>query len=561
MIKNLYLNDLEAKHIKLFNKIFKSEKKKYINYLTGIFNKQSNFKVISPFFNRVNNFNCVYPIICKTKLLKIILKNDKNTKYYIWSDDYTEYVHFKLNFKNEKIILKANLFKKIFFLIKPYIAIIYRFFYLTYFLFFEITNKSKNRKSLITKSKNIILVDTTLMKSSFDNKKNIYKDRFYGDIYKQKVKNCNFFLAPENLLFNQTKKYLKILDKEKINFIFRFDFLNILDYLKALKIVGLENLNFNKKFYKYQSIKLNYPTFIDKMNSKFNFNYYVGVLNYFFFEKLSKNKIKLKTIINWNENQSADKGFVLGAKKFFNKVPLKGFACYFVNYNYYFDKQPLACEFKNKLIPNNIFVPTKLNENKIKKFCKNIKIFDAPLFRFKNLFKIKIEKNYKITNSILVFLPIERKEAIYIIKQLSRSNLLKKNKIKVIVKPHPDIDDKFQNRLLKICQKRFLFSNKKLNEIIKKVDLVISTSSSTSIEAIFYGKPVISPVNSNLLVDSPIIGLIEKKYYDISYDAEDLEKKIMKYLFKKKTYNFNVQKIKKRILNHKEKIKFLNLIS
>ena len=126
MIKNLYLNDLEAKHIKLFNKIFKSEKKKYINYLTGIFNKQSNFKVISPFFNRVNNFNCVYPIICKTKLLKIILKNDKNTKYYIWSDDYTEYVHFKLNFKNEKIILKANLFKKIFFLIKPYIAIIYR---------------------------------------------------------------------------------------------------------------------------------------------------------------------------------------------------------------------------------------------------------------------------------------------------------------------------------------------------------------------------------------------------------------------------------------------------
>ena len=302
MIKNLYLNDLDAKYIKLLNRIFKDEKKNYISYLTKIFKKQSNFKTFSPFFNRVNNFNRVYPLICKTKLLKIILKNNKNTKYHIWTDDYVEYVHFKQNFKAEKIFLKGNPFNKIFFFIKPYIAVVYRFFYLFFYLFFEVTNKSKNRKNFIMKNDDIVLVDTTLMKSSF-NKKNIFMDRFYGEIYKHKTQNNNFFFAPENLLFNETKKYLKIIKNEKINFIFRFDFLSILDYLKALKISGLENINFDKKFYKYQYIKLNYPTFIDKMNCRFNFNYYVGVLNYFFFKKLLENKIKIKTKNKRNENQ------------------------------------------------------------------------------------------------------------------------------------------------------------------------------------------------------------------------------------------------------------------
>ena len=31
MIKNLYLYDLDVKYLKLFNKIFKNEKKSYVN--------------------------------------------------------------------------------------------------------------------------------------------------------------------------------------------------------------------------------------------------------------------------------------------------------------------------------------------------------------------------------------------------------------------------------------------------------------------------------------------------------------------------------------------------
>ena len=561
MIKNLYLYDLDIKYIKLFNRIFKSEKKSYSNYLTKIFNKQSNFQIISPFFSRINNFNCVYPMICKTKLLKVILSQKKNTKYHIWSNNYTEYQHLKKNFKNEKIFFKANTTKKLFFFIKPYIAIIFRFMYLTYFLLFEIINKSKKRKNFIKQNKNIILIDTTLMQSSFNNKNNSFVDRFYGDMYKNKVKDSNFVLAPENLLFKETNKYLKIIDNEKSNFIFRFDYLDILDYLKAIKIVGLENLNLDKKFYKYKSIKLDYPLFIDKINSKFNFNYFVGVLNYFFFKRLSENKIQLKKIINWNENQSADKGFVLGANKFFKKIPLKGFACYYVNYDYYFDKQPLACEFEKKLVPNNMFIPTKLNENKIKKFCKNIKIHEAPLFRFKNLFKIRRSNINTIKNTILVFLPIERKEAIHIITQLSESNFIKNNKTKVLIKPHPDMNNKFINKLLNICDNRFVTSNKPLNEIIHNTTLVISTSSSSSLEAIFYGKHVISPINSNFLVDSPIVDIINKKHYDISYNANDLDKKIMKHLLMKNDHAFNILKIKQQILGQNERKKYFNLIS
>ena len=70
-----------------------------------------------------------------------------------------------------------------------------------------------------------------------------------------------------------------------------------------------------------------------------------------------------------------------------------------------------------------------------------------------------------------------------------------------------------------------------------------------------------SPVNSNLLVDSPIVDIVEKKYYDIAYNAKDLEKQIMKNLFKKKGLNFNVKKIKKKIFNYKKQKKLLTLLS
>ena len=69
------------------------------------------------------------------------------------------------------------------------------------------------------------------------------------------------------------------------------------------------------------------------------------------------------------------------------------------------------------------------------------------------------------------------------------------------------------------------------------------------------------PINSNLLIDTPIVDIVEKKHYDISYNAEDLEKKIMNYLQGKKNYNANVLKIKKKILKQKEQKKYLNLIS
>ena len=561
MIKKLYLYNLDIKYIKLFNRIYKTEKKTYIDYLSKIFKYQSNFGIISPFFGRLNGFNSVYPLICKTKLIQIILKKKKNCQYHIWTNSYVEYLHLKKNFKNEKIFIKTGVIKKIFLSIKPYVTIIYRLFFLVYFSLFEILNKSPKRKNLIIKSNNIILLDTTLMRATFNNKKNIFLDRFYGDMFKKKVKGSNFFIAPENLLFKDTKKYLNKIKNEKNNFIFRFDFLNIMDYIKALKIVGLENLNFNKKFYRYQSIKLDYSIFIDKMNSKFNLNFYVGVLNYFFFKRLSDNKVQLKNIINWNENQPADKGFVLGSKKFFPKIPIKGFACYFVNYDYYFDKQPLKCEFKKNLIPDELFVPTKLNKIKIKKFCKDINVYEAPLFRFKSLLKItKIKKN-KSKNSISVFLPIERIEAINIIIQLSKSNFILSNNVEVIVKPHPDMSNQFINELLQICQNRFIFSNQALYIMMQKTNLVISTSSSSTIEAIFYGKPVISPINTNLLVDTPIANIIPKKYYKISYTSEDLNKKISKYLLMKKNHNFDFIKNKQFFFSKNEKKKYLKLIS
>ena len=51
----------------------------------------------------------------------------------------------------------------------------------------------------------------------------------------------------------------------------------------------------------------------------------LGWQNYLFFKNLKSSDIKLKKTINWFENQSSDRGWNLGVRKFFPKVKNFGY--------------------------------------------------------------------------------------------------------------------------------------------------------------------------------------------------------------------------------------------
>lgn len=535
------LENLEKNLIIKFNKIYLLEKKKYIKFLTFFLIKQNIFRGFSTFFSRNNDETLTYRLYCLAILLKKELK--KNKKYKLITNDYIKFIHLKNNLKNKNlyIIYKGRIISKILFYLK-YLKILLRFVKIFIYLYYEIVNKSYARKNFFILKKKIILLDTTFLPSSFNN--NNYSDRFYGNKFNNFK---NIYFLPENLLFSKTRSAIKILKRKKIKFILKSDFLSFSDYLWALKVCFNPKIKYFSKFKFLNGIDIRFTQKIDLLSSIGNFNYFIGLLNYKFFERLNKEKANVKSIINWNENQSADKGFVLGAKTFFSQIIIKGYCGYFVNYDYFFNRQPLKIEKLKNYIPDILFVSMTKYFKKIKIFCPEVKFSLAPLLRFRKFHTDKLNCNQK-KNYILVVLPIERSEIKNLLNMLK---LIDTKKNKILINFHPDYSDHEKKEIIKKnSHQKYKFIEKSFYSLINKSKIVISTSSSATIEALLRGKLIISPVNSNFLIDTPLIDFAINKNYKIVYNAEHMLKVVK--LFSKATYkSTKIKKLKDELFNRR----------
>lgn len=554
-------NKLKLNEIKIFNKIYIKEKYQFIKFLKDCY-KKKNFYQFSPLLSRDDSTSFLYLQICNYKLVDFILDKHRDKKITIISSNYFQYLFLKKNIENKKIkiIFDFNLLKYILFFLK----VIYRIIFLLIFSLIEIANKSKKRLFKYMNYKNIILVDTAFIKSMFKNDN--FRERFYGNLSDFSDPNNQIVFSPVNLMFDKTKYSTRIIKKKKIDTIFRFDVLEISDYFFAFKKSILNFNPLNKK--KYGSLDISILLFQDKINNIANFNFFYGILNYFFFKRLKKYKLNIKSIIHWSENQSADKGFVLGAKTFFKNSKLKSYIGYFSNYNATFNKQPTIDEYNSNLYTKEIYIQNLCLKSGLKKFCKKLKIQVAPNFRFQNVFKIKkVKIGNKKTNNILILLPVLKSEGINILNQvLNIKNNKELNNYKFIIKFHPNYGENFIRKYSKYINDKFKITNLEFNKIIKKADVVVSNQGSTLVESIMNGVPVVCACNLNYLMDNPLDGLVSKKLYFNSYNSDDLSNKLVKLnkMRKKKLFYKEFLKSKKKllrntgILNKKETLKFLN---
>jgi hypothetical protein len=465
-------------------------------------------------------------------------------KIVIKTSKYVLFKFLKKNFlknKNVKILYNGKFKGILYFFLKDIIKI-KKFFFLFYFILIQLICKAKFLKTDYKKKKikKSILIDTTLIESCFEGDK--FKDLFYGDFVRRFKKKIIF--TEENLLFYKSFKYLKIINRFNLNFLYKFNTLNFMDYMFALNKVFFINIRDVKKNTYLENVNLNILIKNDMINSFCNFNYFYGLINYKFFSILKKKGFEFKKIINWNENQPADKGFVLGAKSFVPNVQLIGYSSSFVNFNFFFDRQPLPEEVKKNYIPNTMYLPSKKYFKDFNEYSKDlISLQEAPLFRFENLRKINVKSNTKL-NNVLVLLPIELSE----VKNLFNYAISIPKRYNVYVKFHPNFtkkdkilfDQKFPN---------LNFTDDTFNNLISKFDIIISNSSSTAIEAILYGKQVICPINHLMLVSTPVINLFTKKYYSIAYAPSCMPKILNNIKNFSKTELIYIKKFRNNLFN------------
>lgn len=547
MSKILDLNSLSISHIKLLNEISEEIKKDFHLLLDKIYNdtnKTIDWK-LNNIFSRNNYYSTTFINLCYLELVKKIISNEKIYSVKCINKSQESILNNYFERENRNIVIANNFYKSNKNSIKP-------FFTNIKISIKQIIARKRSRKKLITKNKKIILIEMYFIESMFKNK--TLKDRYYPGLLKfvNKKQSENLFFLPTFLLRNNYKEKIAIANDSKRNFIYKFDYLKINDYLFALSYpIRIKRINF--KNYTFRNFNIG-PLLIEDFKSQLcNSSTFEGLLNYRFFRRLKKCNVKLELVINWFENQLLDRGFNLGKNNYYPNVPSIGNLGYVPLYSYKdFQLQPTQLESDMKILPDKISVIGDAIKPDIKKFNKKINVITSPAFRFAEQYR-KISNKKKINKQIkiMVALPISITESIDIMNIIIKSfKELSDYSIEWQIRPHPSLKIDIVKKKTEEWPKNYIKSKGTFFENINQVDLLIGNASSTSLESLAFGVPVIIIGSLNSITQNPISKNIPSFMWDICYQPYELTSAI-----KRLAINIDLE-TKQKIIHEAEKIKY-----
>ena len=465
----------------------------------------------------INNENKISEVIVLNKAQKDVLIN-----YY----------------EHKEIRVKLVVDRKI--QIKNYLTPFYTFYLNLSFSFSSMVSRnSERRNTFLKKNSEITLIDTFV--TPFELKTGNYQSRHYPkdelwDFLSPNEKKFVYFV-PEIVATNNLTLVIRKLNISDENFIFKNDFLKLSDYVKALfGSLLLKKINFNS--FTFRDFKIAPLLKTDFYFNITNTNSFKGILNYYFFKRAKKYNLKFKLIVNWFENQSFDKGFNFGVRKFYPKTDIIGFQPFLQDLNFQFHLCPIEIEETHQVIPKSIIVIGKEYKKLINKFYYNLNVNHGPSIRYKYIH----DKKYLSFKSefILVALPISFKESYDLLKVINDLYLNRNKFFKSkawVLKPHPDLNlysvqeefcDLFNN---------FQIENQSIDNLIYKCSLLITNGSSVAIEAIVLGKPVCIIGARNGFTQNPIPQNINPRIWKLCYSEYDLFSFLSKtLLFKEQDY-------------------------
>lgn len=496
-------------------------------------------KISKPFSNDIdwwvnvigerNNLNSdLFHYFCILETLNELKKKKINIKTIKINSIYLKKIILKKNFLVKNIVTE-KLIKK------DFLRILKIIFYQT-FIFILAKFYKKNVNSEIS------IIDYFIVGNNLSTK------RYYGKL-EDKIKYENIFFVPTivntnildliSLVKNIRHKKNIFLKESLIN---TSNFFQSISYFTRLK-------KFDKK---YKNI-LNYDLseiVLDELKCLRNYNtIIISLNNYFFFKTLKDKKFKIKTSVNWFENTAVDKGWNFGLNKFFknvNSYGYQGFTCY----KDFLCLDPVKHEVQYKLIPNKIIIIGKKYFKPKIEFYNKLKILQGYAFRFDYLIKQHLKKK----NLILVCLNLDKKINTDIINTIKQSQFLKNKKI--IFKIHPALKINKKD----FSNKNYIISKKSFEYLIgRSKALITAGSSSTIIESICNGVPVIVPFKDYMTEFSLETIDLPKKLYRVSEDKKNFDKNLNYFLNKKNILTIkNVKNIKKNYFNLNENNKLIN---
>lgn len=399
------------------------------------------------------------------------------------------------------------------------------------------------RKNKIPSSK-ITLVDNFIFKDSFG-KDGYFYDRYYSgfDKYLSLEEQNQVWFSPTLIDIRNPIDFVKIIirsKKSKFNFIFEESWLTISDLINSL----FSSLNASKKIKKipdYEGLDLS-PLIKENLKKDiFSPGFAKAMNKYQYFRRIKNRGIKINGFLNWFENQTIDRAFNLSAKKFYPDVLTIGYQGYIFP-KYELHKNPIDLEIKLNTIPNSLALISEREIEKRKRFSSNINFFLAPALRYEYLENIQYKKP---DNDLILFpLPIDINQSIQLVNFAHKIDRFFDKKVEIVLKCHPKFSIKEFKLLVPTSKNdKFIFSEGRIEKLLSKASLVVSSASTVCIEAASLGIPVAIISNSSGITRNPLPAPSENDLWATIYNESDLlalinksknqEKKLKKKFFQK----------------------------
>ena len=246
----------------------------------------------------------------------------------------------------------------------------------------------------------------------------------------------------------------------------------------------------------------------------------INILRFRGCKKLKEKGVKIKLVIDWFENQSIDRAFILGIKENYPNINIKGYMGYIAPETQ-LCQIPTSYEVMKGFIPHTLCVIGNKYIERQQKYCSQLHIETAPAFRFSHLYELIPKKEFSKT--ICIALPIKLDESLEILQLCKDTALKYSNEFDFIVKFHPtNTKEKYRKLIPQNLLSCFHLTESLIPELLSSSSGMISTASSVCIEAAMHGIPVAIIGSRQVPINNPMENIIPKNRWSVCYETDEI---------------------------------------
>ena len=373
----------------------------------------------------------------------------------------------------------------------------------------------------------ITLIDTFVLPGY------ISKDRYYNGLWEnlsKEERSLTFFVPTLTSIpsCDIISAYKELRESDK-NYLIKEDYLKFDDLIFAI-LHSFRIIFLKIKSVSFQGMDIS-PLIKEEILTFNGFqNAVEALLNFRFAKALKNNRINLRLVINWFENQVVDKGWNAGFSLFYPNISTIGYRGY-VQSDLYLCSIPSKCENINNVLPREIAIIGKELCDPIKEFDSTLKIKIAPALRFSHLWENHVFIPSPKYFTILFAMPYSWEESEQIFQTLFNNlDFLTNNNFRIIIKPHPTMNIKYVKKMIGSNQSNiFSLVDESFIDCLSKSNMVISGMSGAVIESIVFGIPVVLLRNRRGITFNPVPKEIPQGIWTMCESSDEIIDLIQKY--------------------------------